>query len=81
MYVYIYVCVCVCMCACVCMCLCVRVRVCVCVYARAHWRTWQLKKKIVLNVANCMYQITDEQYNTFNFWRVEPFAIEPPPTA
>eukprot|EP00277_Geminigera_cryophila_P005355 CAMPEP_0179423546 /NCGR_PEP_ID=MMETSP0799-20121207/11075_1 /TAXON_ID=46947 /ORGANISM="Geminigera cryophila, Strain CCMP2564" /LENGTH=385 /DNA_ID=CAMNT_0021197863 /DNA_START=12 /DNA_END=1169 /DNA_ORIENTATION=+ len=26
-------------------------------------------------------EITDEQYNTFNFWRVEPFAIEPPPTA
>jgi len=60
----------------------VRARACVCVCVRtralAHMAT---KKKIVLIVANCIYQITDEQYNTFNFWRVEPFAIEPPPTA
>ena len=24
------------------------------------------------------YQAADEQYNTYNYWRVEPFALEPP---
>ena len=48
-------------------------------YARAHWRTWQLNFFFCVECCK-LFQITDEQYNTFNFWRVEPFAIEPPPT-
>jgi hypothetical protein len=26
-------------------------------------------------------ETADEQFNTYNFWRVDPFAIEPPPSA